>query len=114
MFLAASAGTFFPSYSHPPPHYRDLAERATTSAEPGRANPLNEKIFIAASIYDPSGELLSGAWARAVLNLVDILGPDNVFVSIYENDPDVLAREAAADLKGRLTCTYLLSLIVAY
>ena len=56
------------------------------STAPGRGNPRHEKVFIAASLYDPDGELALGQWGSRVLELIDLLGPDNVFLSIYEND----------------------------
>lgn len=32
----------------------------------GAANVNNEKVFIAASLYDPEGALLGGEWAKSV------------------------------------------------
>ena len=53
---------FDPSYTDPPPHYQLLRQRASNSTRSGRANIGNEKVFIAASIYDEGGKLVSGAW----------------------------------------------------
>lgn len=61
--LVLVCGIFFPSYSSPPQHYLDLGKRALLG---GGVNGNNEKIFIAASLHDPSGELLDGAWAHSV------------------------------------------------
>ncbi|CAD0086077.1 unnamed protein product, partial [Aureobasidium mustum] len=83
---------FYPSYSHPPHHYNVLRSKALKSTDPGRDNPHREKIFIASSIYDKQGELASGPWAKNLLDLVELLGPGNVFLSIFEDDPDNLAR----------------------
>ncbi|KAL1637499.1 hypothetical protein SLS56_000637 [Neofusicoccum ribis] len=44
-----------------------------------------EKIFIS-SIHLHDEQLLRGHWNDALLSLVDALGPENVFVSIYESN----------------------------
>lgn len=95
---------FRPSYTNLPGHYRTLEKRCSASIYPGRGNIYNDKIFIAAALYDPGGDLLSGAWANAVLGLVDLLGPENVYLSIYENDADASAREALDDFKTKVNC----------
>ncbi|CAD0082168.1 unnamed protein product, partial [Aureobasidium vineae] len=82
----------YPSYSHPPHHYNVLRGHALRSTDPGRINLHKEKIFIASSIYDKQGKLASGPWAQNLLDLIDLLGPENVFLSIFEDDPDSLAR----------------------
>ncbi|KAF2763532.1 hypothetical protein EJ05DRAFT_482324 [Pseudovirgaria hyperparasitica] len=97
--LVLLTAVFRPSYTHPPPHYTELRRRCTGSQEPGRGNPHNEKVFIAASIYDHEGELLGGLWGKAMLELVDILGPQNVYLSIYENDADPNALDALSKFK---------------
>jgi hypothetical protein len=104
LFLVLFAGVFFPSYTHRPVHYNELRERSLRSQSPGRANPNNEKIFIAASIFEEKGELTSGAWGKAVLDLVDLLGPQNVHLSIYENDADYTTQQSLTDLKRSATC----------
>lgn len=75
-----------------------------SSDTPGRANVNNEKVFIVSSIYDKEGGLVSGAWGDAVLGLVDLLGPDNVFLSIYENDADEKAQKALDEYRTRVSC----------
>ena len=72
----------------------------------GRANPLNQKIFITASIYDKSGNLLNGWWGQSLVNLIDLLGHDNVFVSIYENDSGKIGKAALDLFKSRLPCEH--------
>src|SRR6266536_5354121 len=67
-----------PSYTHRPEYYDDLRRRALNSPAPGRANIYGEKVFIAASIYDPDGHLADGPWGKAILKLIDMLGEDNV------------------------------------
>lgn len=104
IFLVFFVGTFFPSYTHRPAHYNDLRRQALQSTKPGRANVRNEKIFIAASIYEEKGALTSGAWGKSVLELVDLLGPQNVHLSIYENDADVHTRHSLTEFRKRTTC----------
>lgn len=112
-FLAISIITlvtfmFFPSYSSPPGHYLELQRRVAkaghSSKVQGTANPAREKIFIAASLHDTEGRLVSGAWGKQVLDLIQILGPENVFLSIYENDADAGSQQALEDLRRQLPC----------
>ncbi|KAF2085234.1 glycosyltransferase family 69 protein [Saccharata proteae CBS 121410] len=93
-----------PSYTHRPAHYNDLQARMTGSEELGRGNVNNEKVFIATSIYDDEGALVGGAWGQALLDLVDILGPDNVHLSVYENDPDPISRMALETFEKKVHC----------
>ncbi|MCJ1482247.1 hypothetical protein MMC06_002410 [Schaereria dolodes] len=95
-----------PSYTKLPPHYQSLRGRAIGSGESGRANPLDEKVFIAISLYDKGGRLMNGAWGQSILDLVDILGEDNVFLSIYENDGGVDAEAALHDFGAKLKCQH--------
>jgi hypothetical protein len=95
---------FRPSYNIPPQHYKILERKCTESRDPGRGNVNNEKVFIAATLYDRNGLLVGGEWGTAVAELVQILGPENVHVSIYENDPDALAQDALYELGTRLDC----------
>lgn len=99
LFLVLVAAIFFPSYTHLPAHYQDLRDRALASDAPGRANVHNQKVFIAASIYEQKGELTSGAWGESVLRLIDLLGPQNVHLSIYENDADDVTKESLRALE---------------
>lgn len=65
---------------------RALQKRCKESKELGRGNVNNEKIFLAATLFDPAGTLIGGRWGNAVLELVELLGPQNVYLSVYEND----------------------------
>ncbi|KAF2144117.1 glycosyltransferase family 69 protein [Aplosporella prunicola CBS 121167] len=103
-FLVIFTTAFRPSYTHAPSHYNELRERAVQSTEPGRGNIHNEKVFIAASLYDANGTLVGGSWSQNILDLVDLLGPENVHLSIYENDPDDLAKDALESFKSRVKC----------
>ena len=102
--LILFVAVFRPSYTHRPAHYEELRVRSSLTSVPGRVNLRNEKIFIAASIYDEGGTLTGGAWGEAILELVDLLGPDNVYLSVYENDPDSLSKAALEDFESRVNC----------
>ncbi|KAL8775398.1 MAG: hypothetical protein Q9209_000406 [Squamulea sp. 1 TL-2023] len=95
---------FRPSYTRRPTHYNVLKGKILASGNSGRGNPGNEKIFIATSIYDKGGHLVSGAWGHALLDLVDLLGDKNVFLSIYENDAGEKAEDALNEFKARVAC----------
>ena len=104
--LVTLTALFQPSYTNPPAHYRSLRKRVETSDDPGRANPENQKIFIAASIYDEGGHLLDGAWGEALLQLIGILGNQNVYVSIYENAAGEYAQTAKFKFDQKLQCQH--------
>ena len=104
LFLFLFWGIFFPSYTHFPAHYQELRKRSLSSKEPGRANVNNEKVFIAASLYEENGEFTSGAWGQSVLDLVDLLGPGNTYLSIYENNPDEGTKNSLLRFRERTTC----------
>ncbi|KAL4732900.1 cryptococcal mannosyltransferase 1-domain-containing protein [Aspergillus similis] len=98
------ATALFPSYSRPPPHYDALRDAVSTSTAPGRGNPRNEKIFIAASLYDRGGDIAGGQWGKDILRLIDLLGEKNVFLSIYENDSGPAGAGALLDLEAQVPC----------
>ena len=95
---------FGPSYTTPPAHYQRLKKTIEQSTDYGRANPENQKIFIATSLYDRGGDLVRGSWGRALLELIDLLGNRNVFLSIFENDAGEEARIALEEFKDRVQC----------
>ncbi len=95
-----------PSYREPPAHYQSLKARIESSDDYGRANPENQKIFIAASIYDEGGHLLGGAWGEAVLKLINMLGNRNVFLSIYENTSGEAGQVAQFKFERRVQCQH--------
>jgi hypothetical protein len=104
MTLVVLVGLLHPSYTHLPAHYQALQKASLESKLPGRANPRNEKVFIAASLYEKDGELTSGAWGQEVLDLVDLLGPENVYLSVYEDNASQAARQSLLDFKRKVTC----------
>ncbi|KAL9614628.1 MAG: hypothetical protein Q9167_000916 [Letrouitia subvulpina] len=95
---------FRPSYTKPPSHYEYLRKSVEQSRDYGRANPDNQKIFIAASIYDKNGRLVQGAWGQALLQLIDLLSNRNVYLSIYENDAGEEAKKALDKFSKRVQC----------
>ncbi|KAI9894703.1 MAG: hypothetical protein M1814_002059 [Vezdaea aestivalis] len=99
ILLILFVGIFNPSYTHLPPHYQALSKTASTS---GRANLRNEKVFVAANIID--AKLIDGAWSAAVLGLIDILGEDNVFLSVFENDSGQVTTEALRRFETKVKC----------
>jgi hypothetical protein len=78
LFLQVNFNT---SYLHPPPFH---------------ASP-DETVYIAANIVN--AELLQGAWGQSLLELVDLIGKDRVYVSIYGGPADALK-----DLEAKLPC----------
>jgi len=112
ILLLVFTAIFRPSYSNPPEHYRLLEKRCKESQEPGRGNINNEKVFIAASLYDNHGDLLSGHWGTAIRELVQLLGPVNVHLSIYENDPDEAAKGALGQLRNHLNCKFVSTCVI--
>ncbi|KIW36306.1 uncharacterized protein PV06_11408 [Exophiala oligosperma] len=100
---------FFPHYTRLPPHYEMLRERALVSEYPGRGNLQSQRVFIAASIYDKDGtdgSLAGGPWAQNVLDLIQLLGPKNCFLSIYMNDSGPAAKKALEGLEKRISCDH--------
>ncbi|KAF7593988.1 hypothetical protein BBP40_010385 [Aspergillus hancockii] len=94
----------WPSYTRPPPHYSALRSTVSHSTLSGRGNLRNEKVFIAVSLYDRGGKLAQGQWGSTVLRLIDLLGEDNVFLSIYENDSGPEGGTALRALEKQVKC----------
>ena len=99
-------GIFRPSYKHPPPHYDVLRASISGSQENGRGNPSKEQIFISCALYDKNGHLAGGPWGQNLLDFIDILGPENVFLSIYENDSGEAGETALLELESKVKCDY--------
>jgi hypothetical protein len=95
-------GIIHPSYASPPAHYEALEKHVRSTVGSGRGNPRNEKIFIASNIIQT--DLIKGRWGASLIELVDLLGPENVFVSIYENDSGNSTSQALNELASRLPC----------
>jgi hypothetical protein len=99
-------GTFRPSYKHTPLHYDVLRALISESQEKGRGNPLKEQIFISCALYDKNGHLAGGSWGQTLLDFINILGPENVFLSIYENDSGDAGATALLELKSKVKCDH--------
>ncbi|KAI6375410.1 hypothetical protein MCOR25_002976 [Pyricularia grisea] len=98
---------FGTSYLHPPPHYLELKTRCQgKAAEPGCANSFDEKVFISVSLYDKDGHLSSGPWGQAVIELIHLIGANNVFLSIYQNDSGPDGEAALENFKRRVPCRH--------
>ncbi|CAJ2504896.1 Uu.00g122900.m01.CDS01 [Anthostomella pinea] len=101
---------FFPSYTHPPKHYHALKSRCQSQGHshplPGCANAFDENVFISVSLYDPAGTLARSLWADRLLEVIRLIGPDRVYLSIYENDSGPEGASALESLKTRLRCRY--------
>jgi hypothetical protein len=63
-------------------------------------------VFIAANIIDPV--MIRGPWGKAVTELVQLIGPNNVFLSVYENDSGEETKAALQELKQKLKCGFFL------
>ena len=104
LVLVLCASIFFPSYTVRPAHYNELRKRAQENALPGRANPYSERVFISAALYEEKGHLTSGVWGRKVLQLIDLLGADNVHLSIYEDNPDLKTKQSLVEFRETVPC----------
>lgn len=80
---------FFSPYSKRPAHYSG-------------SNKSNETVFIAANIINEN--LVRGSWGQSILELVDTIGPENTFLSIYENDSGPGMKEALQELAEKVPC----------
>ena len=98
--LVLFIGVFLPSpYMRYPIWYPD---HGMTPVLEGSGNPGNEKIFIAANIIDE--DLIRGRWGSAVKELIYLLGSQNSFLSIYENDSGPGTKAALRELREAIKC----------
>ncbi|KAK3945507.1 glycosyltransferase family 69 protein, partial [Diplogelasinospora grovesii] len=103
--IAVITPLFMPSYANPPSHYGQLSQGCYGPPFlAGCANPNNETVFIAAILHDKDGKLARGKWGQRVTDLIYMLGPKNVFLSIYENDSGDEGRKALEDFKEQVPC----------
>ncbi|EPE28646.1 hypothetical protein GLAREA_09767 [Glarea lozoyensis ATCC 20868] len=78
-----------------------LLLNASYTSPPPFTVPAHERVYIAANIID--GDLITGAWGRSLLQLVDLIGKERVFVSIYGGPTQALEQ-----LGGMLECEHAL------
>ncbi|WEW61701.1 hypothetical protein PRK78_007193 [Emydomyces testavorans] len=102
VLVSAFEAVFYPSYQNPPKHYDTLRQKIVSSYNLGRGNVHNEKVFIAANIVDE--KMIRGPWSTALVKLIEILGEENVFVSIYQNDSGNGTSTALNELREHLLC----------
>lgn len=102
--LICLTGLFWPSYTHLPPRYKTLRNQVQSSGFAGRGNIENQKVYIAAVLYDPEGTIANGRWGDAILQLIELLGEQNVFLSIYENNSGQEGENALYTLADQVTC----------
>ena len=100
--LSLLRAIFYPSYQDPPAHYHILRDVVASSSHPGRGNPNNEKVFIATNMVKE--DLIRGAWSKTVLELITLLGEENVFLSVYENDSGHGTVDALKELRSNVRC----------
>jgi hypothetical protein len=55
-------------------------------------------------LYDRGGDIAGGQWGQRILALIDLLGEENVFLSIYENDSGSAGAGALLDFKAQVSC----------
>ncbi|KAK7897651.1 hypothetical protein LTR67_004281 [Exophiala xenobiotica] len=106
--IVVAGGVFFPGYTHLPPHYQALKRQVLASDAPGRANQQQQKVFIAASLSDKEGKLFSGNWGKNVLELIQLLGPENAFLSIYVNDSGPESKRTFEEFGQHVPCDHAL------
>ena len=71
-----------------------------------RNNPSIGNVFIAVNLYQSEALLRDGSWARAILELIDLIGSANVYLSIFENNSTDETPRLLKDLKKRVKCKY--------
>ncbi|KAK3995868.1 family 69 putative glycosyltransferase [Cladorrhinum sp. PSN332] len=99
--------TLNPSYTRHPKHYKSLSQQCVGPAPTaGCANPNNQTVFVSTILYDQDGNLADGLWGQRVLSLIHLLGPPNVFLSIYENDSGEIGQTALDHLKAQVPCEH--------
>ncbi|EPE31973.1 hypothetical protein GLAREA_12055 [Glarea lozoyensis ATCC 20868] len=82
-------------------HAINIGIRSSNRSVPSRSQQLPERIFIA-SIHWNNGPLLRSHWNATLLNLVQYLGPENVYISIVESGSWDDTKNALRELDGEL------------
>lgn len=71
---------------------------------PGCANIRKEKIFISVGLDGRGEDLAKGPWGRRVEQLIHILGPNNIYISVYETGSGGLETTKLEYLGWRVEC----------
>ncbi|OAQ97990.1 hypothetical protein LLEC1_03544 [Akanthomyces lecanii] len=79
-------------------HHNLAREREYVPRKTGRAK---ERVYIAGMHFN-NGDILKKHWNNAVLELTELFGPDNVFVSVYESGSWDDSKEILRDLDHQL------------
>ncbi|KEY73412.1 hypothetical protein S7711_06832 [Stachybotrys chartarum IBT 7711] len=87
---------------HPTVDLRRITELYNRDA---KSAPVVKRVKWAAQTL---GDLVNGDWGRTVLELINLIGHENVFLSIYENDGGPEEERALANLKSKLRCRHAL------
>ncbi|RMD40777.1 hypothetical protein DV735_g4379, partial [Chaetothyriales sp. CBS 134920] len=76
------------AHSTVPPQYRGFASNIRTHSYADQSSlptaAKGQKIFISSQFWT-NAHVIEARWGEALLKLVDVLGPENVYVSIYES-----------------------------
>ncbi|KAG6086279.1 hypothetical protein E4U33_006777 [Claviceps sp. LM78 group G4] len=85
-------------------NHHSHVRRRNAAASPTALSRPHERIYIA-SMHFNNGEILRSHWNKAVLELTEVFGPKNVFVSVFESgswdDSKDLVRELDQELGKR-------------
>jgi hypothetical protein len=64
------------------------------------------KVFIAVNLYQSELLLHDGSWFRTMMELIDQLGVNNVYLSIFENNSTDATPQLLQDFKKQLKCKH--------
>ena len=79
------------------------------STEPGKAGISRQKIFIVSALYERQGDWELGPWVQSLLDLIETIGPEDVFLSIHENGPSQLSVTTFQKFSELIMCTNFLA-----
>ena len=64
------------------------------------------KVFIAANLYQSESLLRAGSWTLSILELIDQLKPENVYLSIFENNSTDATPQLLHDFEKQVKCKH--------
>lgn len=71
-----------------------------------RRNHSIGKVFIAVNLYQSERLLRDGSWTRTMMELIDQIGPNNVYLSIFENNSTDATPQLLQDFEKKLKCKH--------
>lgn len=89
-----------------PRHYREQNGSTVNPYLSGHRNMSMERIFVAASLHGDENDITLAPWIQALLDLVDIIGHRNMFLSIYEDGPAPFSDPALEDFSAIVKCEW--------